>query len=248
MAGDGLLWWHWLLIYLLVFVATVVQASIGFGFGLFAAPILMIWFPQLLPGPLLVASFSLTITMSVRGWRWVRLDAIFWMIAGVLPGLWIGAQLMQHLAPHPMAILFGLLVLTAVALSASGHHPPVIPATLFPAGVCAAVMAVTTTMSGPPVALVLQNLPGAWFRHTLALFFSLTGLLTMASLALIERMGWPELSAGLALIPPVLAGFLLARHVNPWLDQRRQLLRLLILTVAGAAGVVVMVRAWLTWP
>jgi uncharacterized membrane protein YfcA len=226
----------------------VVQASVGFGFGLFAAPVLMLWQPELIPGSLMVASMSLTVTNSIRGWRWVRFDLLLWMMLGVLPGLWLGAQLVQHLAPHPMAFLFGILVLGSVGIAAAGWQPSLRKRALVPAGICAAVLSVTTTMSGPPVALVLQSLSSVLFRHTLALFFTLTGVLTLLSLAAIERVGWSEIALGGALLPPVGLGILLARRVSLWLDQRRELLRWAILSIAGLSGLVVMVRAWLTWP
>ncbi len=248
MMAVDLGWWHWLVTYGIIVSATVLQASVGFGFGLLAAPLLMLWQPELIPGSLMVASLSLTVTMSIRGWRWVRGDLLFWMMLGVLPGLWLGAQLVQHLAPHPMAFLFGVLVLGAVGISAAGWHPPVRKQALLPAGICAAVLSVTTTMGGPPVALVLQSLPSMLFRHTLAMFFTLTGLLTLLSLAAIERVGWSEIALGVALLPPVGVGIVLAQRVSAWLDQRRELLRWAILTIAGLSGMVVMVRAWLTWP
>ncbi|MBF0583989.1 MAG: TSUP family transporter, partial [Magnetococcales bacterium] len=114
---------HWSLVYLILFSATVVQGGVGFGFGLIAAPLLLLIEPSLLPGPLIVAALTLTVTMAVRGWRWIEFAIIPWLLLGFLPGLWLGTTLLQILSPQQTAYLFGSLVLSAVAISAIGWQP-----------------------------------------------------------------------------------------------------------------------------
>ncbi|MBF0584724.1 MAG: sulfite exporter TauE/SafE family protein, partial [Magnetococcales bacterium] len=164
---------QWALICAVLFCATVVQGSVGFGFGLIAAPLFLLIQPQLLPGPLIIAALTLTVTMAIRGWRLVEYGVVPWLLLGFLPGLWLGATLLQHLSTQQTAFLFGFLVLSAVAISASGWQPQRKPHTLVPAGFFSAILSITTTMGGPPIALALQTMPGERFRYTLAFFFTL---------------------------------------------------------------------------
>ena len=234
---------QWGIVYLILFCASTVQGSVGFGFGLIAAPLLLLIQPQLLPGPLIVAALSLTLIMSVRGRRLVAYPLIPWLLLGFFPGLWLGAWLLQILSPRQTSLLFGSLILAAVAISCLGWRPQPKPLTLIPAGLFSALLSITTTMGGPPVALALQTLPGARFRHTLALYFTLAALLTLFALATIQWVGEREIFLGLALIPPVFLGIKVSGYFSRWLDQGRT--RATILIVAALAGLMVTLRAWL---
>ncbi|MBF0583392.1 MAG: sulfite exporter TauE/SafE family protein, partial [Magnetococcales bacterium] len=109
-----------------------------------------------------------------------------------------------------------------------------------------AILSVTTTMGGPPIALAVQSLPGLRFRHTLAFFFTLAGLLTLSSLTTIQRVGSTEIHQGVWLMPPVLLGIGISGFVGRWLDKGKT--RRAILTVAALSGITVILRAWLTPP
>lgn len=233
---------QWFLVGCILFCATVVQGSVGFGFGLIAAPLCMLIFPELLPGPMIVAGLLLNIAVVLRGWRLIEYGLLPWLMLGFLPGLWLGAVLLQILTVQQTAFLFGFLVLSAVGMSVWGWQPRLGPVTLVPAGLFSAILSITTTMNGPPIALALQTLPGARFRHTLALFFTLAGFLTLASLAMIQRFGSDEIWRGVKLMPPILLGLGVSRFVSRWLDAGKT--QTAILLVAALSGVAVILRGW----
>ena len=91
------------------------------------------------------------------------------------------------------------------------------------------------------MALVYARSPGPRLRGTLAAYFLAGTLLSLASLSatgLLNGRGW---LLGLALVPPVLVGNLLARPLTRHLDAGRT--RPAVLVVSGAAGLLALVTA-----
>ena len=108
---------------LLVAVVTAagcVQASIGFGMALIAAPILVMIDPRLVPGPLIASAFVLVLLVAIRDRSHVDFGTVRFSMAGNAVGAFTGAAVIALLEPRSYAILFGLLVLLGVALSAMG--------------------------------------------------------------------------------------------------------------------------------
>ncbi|MBF0380935.1 MAG: sulfite exporter TauE/SafE family protein [Magnetococcales bacterium] len=228
-----------------VLCGTVIQGAVGFGFALVAAPILMLLQPELVPGPITFAGLLLSLTMAIRERKAADLQNLVWLFIGFLPGLTIGAFFMLTLAHNTLSLLFGFLVLTAVALSTRGikvnQHSNLMT---IPAGILSGIMNITTSMGGPPVALLYQNAAGPKFRATLAIFFFTGSLLTLFGLNQIGRMGETEFIHGLYLTPAVVTGLFLAQPAARWLDKGKT--RLAVLTIAALSGVTVIVKTiWL---
>jgi uncharacterized protein len=235
------------LIYLAILCGTIVQGAVGFGFALVAAPILMLLQPGLVPGPIIIAGLLLSMTMAFRERKSVDYQNIGWLFIGLLPGLAIGATLLSHLGEHSLSMLFGVLVLSAVGLSINGIQiKRQSRLTTLPAGILSGIMNITTSMGGPPIALLYQNESGPKFRGTLALFFFIGSLLTLAGLNQVGRMGEREFLEGLYLTPAVALGLLLAQPMAKWLDRGKT--RTAVLSIAALAGVTVIIKTvWAIW-
>lgn len=224
-------------IYPILFVATIIQGGIGFGFAMVAAPLIMLIQPQLIPGPLMVAALFINLIMSFFDRQSTDYKTVIWLLLGYFPGLMLGGFLLILFTPRQTALLFGFLVLLAVTLSLCGFKLTISRKTLIPAGMLSSLMNITTTMGGPPVALVLQNLPGQSLRTTLALFFSIGNIATLISLASIQRFDWISMIKGILLLPPILLGLWMARYFIPWLDKGKT--RQAVLILAAVSGLMV---------
>ncbi len=230
-----------LIIHLALLCGTIIQGAVGFGFALVAAPILMLLQPELIPGPITLAGLLLTATMTLQGRKEADLPSLGWLLLGFLPGLFIGASLLVNLSQRNLSLLFGFLVITAVAASIRGlaiKNPGF--ESIIPAGLISGVMSITTSMGGPPVALLFQHAAGPKFRGTLAMFFLLGGILALVGLNRVGRMGAEEFLDGLYLMPSVALGLLLARPLARWLDKGKT--RVAVLAIAALAGVTVIVK------
>jgi hypothetical protein len=214
---------------------------VGFGVALVAAPVLMLMQPALVPGPMILAAWTLTLLIVVRDRRGVDWFGLSWAVPGLLLGTAAAVALLDDLSDQGLAVLFGVLVLIAVALSAIGWRPLPRRGLVLSAAAATGLMGTLTSVGGPPMALVYQGTSGARLRGTLSAVFLVGGALSLGGLWLSDRFGASELAGGLGLLPGIVAGFALSGPLAAYLDRR--LLRPAVLAVAGGAALLVLGRA-----
>ena len=114
-----------------VAVGAALHGAVGFGLGIIGAPLLVLIAPGLVPGPLLLVAFVLTLLMTYRERRAVDLSGMHWAIAGrfvgvVLAALALGPQLLGHIGLNyvvrfmPATIVAAALLLEPVGATALG--------------------------------------------------------------------------------------------------------------------------------
>lgn len=222
-------------------VGGTVQGSVGFGSLVVGAPLLVLIEPDLVPGPALLAAFALVVLIAYRDRAGIHVAGVGWMIVGRVPGTVLGGLAVAGLPERSLELVFGALLLLAVAMSASGLHlAPERPA-LLAAGALSGFMGTTTSVGGPPLALVYQRESGTTIRGTLNAMFVIGSLLSIVTLAAFGEFGRRELGAGLALVPGIVAGFLVSNRTAPRLDQG--VIRAAVLIVAGGSALAVLARA-----
>jgi uncharacterized membrane protein YfcA len=223
-----------------VFVGSVLQGAVGFGFALVAAPILLLIDPHLVPGPIIFASLFLTGLSAWRDRRAIDFSGLRWGVTGRVPGTLLGAALLAFLPPERMAAPFGAIVLLAVAISAAGARVEPTPRALVGAGLLSGVMGTVSSIGGPPFALLYQHAAGDRLRGTLGGYFVIGTAMSLIVIAAVGRFGIAELRWGVALVPGTLLGFAVSSRLTPWLD--RGYTRPAVLAVAAVAGVAGVVR------
>lgn len=203
---------------------TTLQGMVGLGLNLFAAPLLILIEPRLVPGPILAAALVLTILMMLRDRSGLDLRGVGWMAVGMLPGTALAAWMLPFIPLKTLSILLGLLVLFGVALSLSGLRFPPRRWILFVAGFVSGVSGTLASIGGPPVALVNQEMEPKKLRATLSGYFTLSSIAALIGLAPIGRFGPPELELTLWLLPGIALGFLvsfpMAKRVNKTWSRR----------------------------
>ncbi|EOR70998.1 sulfite exporter TauE/SafE family protein [Thermobifida fusca] len=224
-----------------VLIGTVVQSSVGLGLGLTAAPVVAMLDPTLMPGTLLVLTAVLPLFTVGAEWRHADLRGISWALAGRLVGTVGGVWVVALATPDTLGLWVGVGVLLAVAASLTTLRLRPTPATLSVAGVISGVMGTATSIGGPPVALVYQHEEGPRIRATLGTYFFVGVLLSLAALAVGGQLGLREVATGAALIPFLVAGFLLSRPLRSMLGGQR--LRIALLAVVAVSGSTLVLRA-----
>lgn len=223
-----------------VFVGSVLQGAVGFGLALVAAPILFMVDPRLVPGPLTFAAMALILLTAWRDRQSIDFRGFGWGLLGRLPGTMLGASILAVLSPERLAVPLGALVLLAVGISASGVHVAPSPRTLFGAGFLSGFMGTTSSIGGPPLAMIYQHAPGREMRGTLSSYFLVGTLMSLVAIGAVGRFGAAELGWGLVLIPGAIAGFALSNRITPWVD--RGYTRPAVLLVSAVAGIGILVR------
>lgn len=223
-----------------VAVGASIQGVMGFGLGLIGAPILALLDPNLVPGPLLFAVLPLTIMVARRERGALDFRGVRWALVGRLPGTVVGSLAVAALPERPLAVLLGSLVLVAVAISLAGWSVQPTTGTLLGAGLMSGFMGTATSIGGPPIALLYQRHSGPQLRATLAAYFVVGGMFSLAALSWAGEFGMTELRAGLVLLPGVLVGFLGSAALGRLID--RGYTRPAVLAFSGAAAVALIIQ------
>lgn len=223
-----------------VALAGCLQGSIGFGMALIAAPILVLIDPRFVPGPLVSSSLVLCTLIALRDRAHVDFETVRFSMSGNAVGAFAGASVLALLDPRGFALLFGILVLLGVGLSAAGFQVAVNRGTALGAGTLGGFMSATSSIGGPPMALVYQHEAADRFRGTLGIYFVFSNCVTLAALYWVGRFGAQELELALYLIPPQIMGFALSFPAKRLLGSAS--IRPFILGLSALAGSVVLAR------
>ncbi len=233
-------WLEIALIGLIVLVGSTLQGSVGFGMGLLASPLLILIDPRFVPGPILLSTLVLVSLLTLRERHAIDLHGIGWAMVGRVGGTAAAGLVLVSLPGDRLVLLFGFLVLAAVAMSLSPVRLAPVRPVLVAAGLISGVLGTIASIGGPPMALVYQNESGARIRSTMSGFFIAGTILSLAALRGVGRFGLYEVRLALLMLPALLAGYLLSGWTVGVVD--RGYMRRAVLAVSAASGVVIVIR------
>jgi uncharacterized membrane protein YfcA len=168
-----------------ILLGGILQSATGTGFAMLAAPVLTaVYDPKIsvatlaLLGPVVSA---LTLAERRRPEPIPRTTAVLTLAS--IPGMAVGVLVLRHTPIDLLRILVALAVLAGTAVIARGVK---IRGSAAGPGFLSGVLATSTGLSGPPMVLYLlgHRARPAQVRDTLAAVFLITGLLTIAALAI----------------------------------------------------------------
>jgi uncharacterized membrane protein YfcA len=223
-----------------ILLASCLQASIGFGMGMLAAPVVAIVDPALIPGTLIMLATFVTLIVSVRERDDIDLNGTKWALLGRIPGTIAGALLLAALPERGLAILLASVVLLGVVLTSAGWVPVARRRNVVLAGAASGVLGTATSIGGPPMALVWQRNTGARLRGTMSGFFLIGSLMSLAALWFTGAVDGHTVWTFALLLPAAVVGYVLSRYVNRFLDPTR--LRRVAIAVSAIGATVLIVR------
>lgn len=207
-------------VFVVMVVASTVQSSVGMGQGLLSAPLLRLLHPDLLPGPIVFAGFLTSVVLMLRNSRRSDVRETLPAIAGRIVGIGIAIGLLAVLSEQGLTITIGGIVLFMVALRLVGLRVERTPKVLGGTGVVSGIGGTIAGLGGAPLGLLYeQHARARDFRGPMGVIMAVGGAVTVLSLAVageLDQEGW---LLGLALLPPVALGWLLARWVTPIVDR-----------------------------
>jgi uncharacterized membrane protein YfcA len=234
-------WQVLLVVGLAAVLGAFVQAVVGLGMGLVAAPVVGLLAPALVPAlplwlALLISGLMLAGERAHVDWR-----ALAWALPGRVPGTVVGAWLVSRFSEEQIGIALALMTLLAVGIAVRAARIPVTPTTLVSAGFGAGVTGTATSIGGPAIALLFQREAPEVMRSTLAVFFFAGVLLSLAGLGLSGSIGRDSWHVGLVLAPGVVVGMLVGRAVRDRIP--RDAFRAGVLVVCTASALTLLVRS-----
>jgi uncharacterized membrane protein YfcA len=225
----------------IVTLASAVQGAVGFGAALIAAPLLLLIHPSFAPGPVLVSNLALTILVTRREWSHVDVPGLKLTLLGRLTGTALAMGLLMVVSTRAFDLLFGFMVLVAVALSLGRSAFERAPLVLALAGAASGLMGTLSSIGGPPVALVYQGASPSMFRATLGANLLVGAGFSIAALAFVGRFGPTEVMFSAVLVPCAVVGYWLSHLGLDWLDASR--IRISVLVLSSFGGLAVIGRA-----
>ncbi len=170
-----------------VFLATMIRSTFGFGEALFAVPLLALRIPLAIAAPLAVlVSITIAAVVVAQDWRHIHLRSVAGLLGSTILGIPVGLLLLR--TGNPQAVKAGLaLILIAFAAYALRGRMPLKRADdhklwLLVCGFFAGLLGGAYGMNGPP--LVLYGAMRRWsaqqFRATLQGYFLPASILGMA--------------------------------------------------------------------
>ena len=227
---------------LAVVAGSALQSMSGFGLAVIASPILVIINPNFLPAPILALGCILSLLNCIRYRQQLHFSNIKLALLARIPGSILGILLLALLPPIFFAIGFSLLIMLSVLLTYRRidiHH---CERNLVIAGFFSGLMGTTTSVGGPPIALVYQNSNLSTLRAELGLFFLIGTLVSLAMLFVSGNINYAQVELTLPLLPALFVGFFLSFYLDKYLGQRY--LKPLIATISLTSCGIILLKAF----
>ncbi|OOF20311.1 MULTISPECIES: sulfite exporter TauE/SafE family protein [Salinivibrio] len=220
-----------------------VQSLIGFGMAIVAAPLLLMIDPKLVPTTISMVGLTLA---SINAWQYrhqLSFRDLSWAYLGRVPGTMLAGAIMLVVTTQMLEIIIGTAVLLAVFASMARLNIAPNRLNFFIAGFTSGVMGTTTSIGGPPMALVLQHAEVNKMRACLAGYFVISCILSLIALGATDYLTWWHVQQAAFAVPAVLLATWLAYRVAP--KVKPVLVRRAMLVLCTLAGVSTLVRGLL---
>jgi uncharacterized membrane protein YfcA len=222
---------------LLIFCGSFIQSATGFGLAVVAAPILIHLSPEFIPGPIIIVGLFLGIINSLKYRANISFVGLKHALLGRIPGTIAGAVLLFYINIAELSLLLGMTVLMAVVISLLPIKLEPTPRRLMIAGFLSGLFGASSSIGGPPMALLLQHQQANLIRANMAAFFVMSGIMSLLVQIPIGFMTLHHLSISLPLIP---AGYLGYRAAHHFMDRfSQQIIRrmsLVLCTISGSGA------------
>jgi uncharacterized membrane protein YfcA len=236
---------EFVLAFAISFIAAALHSTVGFGFALLSVPLLLLLDPLFAPVPQLLVVWPLTMAIVWRERHAVEAKSTLWILAGRVPGAFIGVALLKLLTTPELDVLMSLMVILGIVLVVTTGTFARTPARELGAGIASGTMAMVSAIGGPPIALLYRNDRGPTVRANLGLVFAIGLTITLTVRSAAGEVSLDELLIGAALLPAVGLGLRTSGRLIPHVDGPR--LKNAIVLISGGSAALLLARGLLNW-
>ena len=147
---------------IITFGAAIVNGALGYGFSSITVPLALLFMtnrvlnPALVPIEIVLNAYVLWVNREALGTVWRRVMPI---VIALAPGVALGTMMVSQVSPAWLKFVTFIVLLPLILLQAAGYRRPVKSErsgfVIF--GGALGVLYAVTTISGPPLAVVLSN-------------------------------------------------------------------------------------------
>src|SRR5579884_1748633 len=215
MTDVGLIRW----VLVVIFLATLIRSSFGFGEALIAVPLLALRMPVEVAAPLAVlVSITVAAVVVLEDWHKVHLGSAWRLVVATLFGIPLGLLLLTAMPGPVVKAVLAVVIITFSAYCLARRTPLALHddrwAWLF--GFGAGVLGGAYGMNGPPLVIygTLRRWSAGQFRATLQGYFLPASQVGMAGYWLAGLWVPPVTRYYLLSLPAAVASMVLGRVVN----------------------------------
>jgi uncharacterized membrane protein YfcA len=202
-----------IVLFVIALFAATVNGAIGYGFSSLTVPVALLFFPNKMLSPALVlvelAINTWVVVLNRGSLKAVRRRATPILI-GLLPGILIGSFLLKGANPGMLKFGTYIILLPIILLQAAGFRRPIHSEHLagLPLGLGVGTLYATTTISGPPLAMMFNNqgLDKEEFRAALGTVRVVETTLTAIAYGFLGLFSSASIHLAVPIAPAVLLG------------------------------------------
>ena len=204
-----------------VFLATLIRSTLGFGEGLVAVPLLALRIPIAVAAPLAVmVSVLVAGVIVVKDWRKIEVRSAAGLVVASFLGIPLGLLLLTRVDDRVVKLILGIIIAAfsaySLAFNTKLHLKKDHPILLLIVGFVSGILGGAYGMNGPPLAVYgsLRRWSPQHFRATLQGYFlpaSLAGMIGYTTIGLLAPAVWRLFVLSLA---PALVAILIGRFLN----------------------------------
>jgi len=210
-----------------VFVATLIRSTFGFGEALVSVPLLALRVPVKTAAPLAVlVSITVAAIVVAQDHREIHFRSAGWLVLGSLAGIPLGLWMLAAADARVVKAVLALVIVSFALYALRSREPRELHgdhlAWLLGCGLVAGVLGGAYGMNGPPLVIYgsLRRWSAAHFRATLQAYFLPASVVGMAGFWL-AGLWKPDITRYyLYSLPATLAATILGRVLNRRLEGR----------------------------
>lgn len=211
---------YWLYAALALFFGCAVQTALGFGMALIAAPIIVLFRPEWVPAILVIVMLVLSLQNSWNQRSGLDIKKISPALICRVPGTILGAWILSQIPMQLLQVLVAGMVFFAIFVTAFAKPFPATAANLGIAGFLSGIAGTTTSIGGPPMALVMQHGASHTTRANLSIYFAFSCSISLISYQVMGLLTPEMWLIGASFIPIAFAGYFVGVKGRGWVDQR----------------------------
>jgi uncharacterized protein len=226
---------------IVVLIAAGMQTATGMGFGMIAAPLLMLLDRAFAPAPILIMGMVVSLVGAFKDKKSLVKSEVIGGLGGRIIGMLCAVALISILPDRrSFMLVFGIVILIAVIIAGFGRRIAFTLRNLWLLSVISGTMGTITSVGAPPMALLYQGQPAAKIRGTLNAFFFFGCVVGLIGLFISGLLAPRHLVIALVLLVPMLVGMRIAIRFRT--DDTR-LLSAILLSVSGLAAIMLIFQA-----
>ena len=223
-----------------IFLASTVKATVGFGFALVSTPLLLPILDLTTIVPIIMPLVLINdYIIAFENKKYLKPDKILPIAGSAILGIPLGIIILSNLDMYVLKIIISIVILIAALFLFTGKTITIKREKLTSmfAGFFSGILVSTSGLSGPPITIFLIN--QKWekldFRNNLALYFSIIDTVTVISLFISGFITQETLIANLYLILSVLIGYLIGKNILPIINQQLFTKLIIVIIMTGAS-------------